>query len=205
MALFLKIHPKNPQKRLIEQAVAILKSDGVAVYPTDTAYGLGCTLTNRRGVERIIQIRRLPASHRFSILCPNLSDISRYGRMDTGTYRLLKRFLPGPYTFVLGATREVPKNILPRRKTIGVRIPGNPICLDLLEAMGEPLISTTVRLPDEEEILSDPFEIQDRLGGVVDLVIDGDVLYSDPSTVVDLSEGTPVILREGAGDSSVFF
>ena len=145
------------------------------VYPTDTAYGLGCTLSNRRGVERIIQIKQLAANHRFSILCPDLAEIARYARVDNATYRLLRRHLPGPYTFVLEATRDVPKNILPRRKTIGLRIPGHPICLALLQAVGEPLLSTSVRLPHEERVLVDPEEIYQRLSGQVDLVIDGGI------------------------------
>ncbi|MEO5363346.1 MAG: L-threonylcarbamoyladenylate synthase [Magnetococcus sp. DMHC-8] len=204
MVSLVQIHPENPQKRLIAQAAELLQSGGVIVYPTDTAYGLGCTLSNRKGVERIIQIRQLPANHRFSILCPDLAEIARYARVDNATYRLLRRFLPGPYTFVLEATRDVPKNILPRRKTIGLRIPGHPICLALLQAVGEPLLSTTLRLPNDEHVLTDPEEIHQRLAGQVDLVIDGGILLTEPSTVVDLTEAAPVILRSGAGDPAVF-
>ncbi len=204
MVQFFGIHPETPQKRLIDQAVDILKRDGVLVYPTDTTYGLGCGINNRKGVNRIIRIRRLPASHRFSLLCPDLSDIARYARVDNRTYRILKRFLPGPYTFVLEATREVPKTILPRRKTIGLRIPGNPVCLELLRRFGQPLLNTSLKLPDDEEILSDPDDFRKKLGNQVDLIIDGGILPSKPSTMVDLTGDTPEILRVGAGDPEVF-
>ncbi|MBF0097990.1 MAG: threonylcarbamoyl-AMP synthase [Magnetococcales bacterium] len=204
MASLLSIHPENPQKRLINQAAEILRNGGVIVYPTDTAYGFGCTLSNRRGVERIIQIRHLPSNHLFSILCPDLAEIARYARVDNATYRLLKRHLPGPYTFVLEATRDVPKNILPKRKTIGLRIPSHPICQALLQEVGEPLLSATVRLPNAEDALSDPEEIHKRLGNQVDLVVDGGVLTTSPSTVVDLTADQAVVLRVGTGDPSVF-
>ena len=200
MVPFVKIHPENPQKRLITQAADVLRGGGIIAYPTDTTYGLGCTISNRKGLERIIKIKQLPPSHRFSILCPDLAGIAHYARVDNTTYRSLRRFLPGPYTFVLEATRDVPKTMLPRRKTIGLRIPGHPICLALLQAVGEPLLSTTIRLPDDERILSDPNEIRERLSGQVDLVIDGGVLPPEPSTVVDLTGEHPVVLRRGAGD-----
>ncbi|MEO5339629.1 MAG: L-threonylcarbamoyladenylate synthase [Magnetococcus sp. MYC-9] len=204
MLPLLQIHPVNPQKRLIAQAVGLLREGAVIAYPTDTTYGLGCTLSNRRGVERIIHLKRLPPNHHFSILCPDLAEIARYARVDNATYRLLRRFLPGPYTFVLEASREVPKSILPRQKTIGLRIPGHPICLALLQDVGEPLLSSTLRLPNEERVLNDPEEIYQRLSAQLDLVIDGGILLSEPSTVVDLTGATPVVLRSGAGDPTVF-
>ena len=204
MVPFVKVHPDNPQKRLISQAAAMLCGGGIIAYPTDTTYGLGCTMGNRKGVDRIIKIKQLPVSHRFSILCPDLAEIARYARVDNTTYRTLRRFLPGPYTFVLEATRDVPKTILPRRKTIGLRIPGHPICLALLQAVGEPLLSTSIRLPKDERDLSDPDEIRERLSGLVDLVVDGGVLLSSPSTVVDLTGEHPVVLRHGSGDPGAF-
>ena len=204
VAHFFKVHPETPQKRLITQAVGCLEQDGVVVYPTDTTYGLGCAINSRKGVAQIIRIRQLPANHRFSLLCPDLADIARYARVDNSTYRLLKRFLPGPYTFVLEATREVPKTILPKRKTIGLRIPDNPICLELLRQFGQPLLNTSLKLPDEEEILSDPEAFRHVVGQQVDLIIDGGILSSEPSTVVDLTGDTPEIIRVGAGDPGAF-
>ena len=199
MVQFFKIHPENPQRRLISQTRLILARSGVIVYPTDTAYGLGCAIGNRKGVERILRIKQLPPSHHFSILCPDLSEISRYARVDNRIYRTLKRCLPGPFTFVLEATREVPKTLIPRRKTIGLRIPANPICLALLSSFGAPLLSTSLRLPGMDTILSDPEDMRQQLGDQVDLIIDGGILPANPSTVVDLTGDTPVVLRAGAG------
>ncbi|MBF0339407.1 MAG: threonylcarbamoyl-AMP synthase [Magnetococcales bacterium] len=205
MAQFINIHPKNPQPRLITQVAEILREGGVIVYPTDTTYGLGCGISSRKGVERILRIKHLPTSHQLSILVSDLSDIARYARVDNATYRLLKRFLPGPYTFILEATREVPKTILPKRKTIGLRIPDHPICLELLKSLGEPLLSTSMRFPGEnEEILSDPYVIHTRTDHLVDLVIDAGMLPAAPSTVVDLTGPSPEVLRAGAGDPTVF-
>lgn len=204
MAQFISIHPKNPQQRLIDQAAEIVQQGGILVYPTDTTYGLGCGISNRKGVERIMRIKNMASSHQLSILVSDLSDIAHYARVDNATYRLLKRFLPGPYTFILEATREVPKTILPKRKTIGLRIPDHPICLALLRACGEPLLSTSMRFSGETEIMSDPMEIHERTDHLVDLVIDAGLLPASPSTVVDLTGPTPVVLRAGAGDPGVF-
>ncbi|MBF0159527.1 MAG: threonylcarbamoyl-AMP synthase [Magnetococcales bacterium] len=201
--LQIQIHPQTPQQRLLRQAVTILEEDGVLVYPTDTTYGLGCTLTNRRGVERIIQIRKLPANHQFSILCADLSEIAHLARVDNRTYRLLKRFLPGPYTFILEASHDVPRTILPKRRTIGLRIPANPICLSLLRELGRPLLSSSMRLPSGD-ILTDPDLIREQVASMVDLIIDGGILLSEPSTVVDLTGSVPQILRHGAGDPAPF-
>ncbi|MBF0622056.1 MAG: threonylcarbamoyl-AMP synthase [Magnetococcales bacterium] len=203
MGQYFKIHPENPQKRLIDKAAAILEEDGIMVYPTDTNYGLGCSIFNRKGVERIVRLKELKSSHQLSILCADLSDISTYARVDNPTYRLIKRFLPGPYTFVLKASREVPKSILPKRETIGLRIPDHPICLDLLKAFGKPVLSTSFRLPGQQ-IESDPEKIREMVETQVDMIIDGGVLPSNPSTVVDLTGESPVVLREGVGDPSIF-
>ncbi|MEO5333643.1 MAG: L-threonylcarbamoyladenylate synthase [Magnetococcus sp. YQC-5] len=204
MAHFISIHPKNPQQRLIAQVAESVRQGGIIVYPTDTTYGLGCAISNRKGVERILWIKHLATSHQLSILVSDLSDIARYARVDNATYRLLKRFLPGPYTFILEATREVPKSILPKRKTIGLRIPDHPICLSLLRECGEPLLSTSMRFPGETEIMSDPEEIKIRTDHLVDVIIDGGIMPASPSTVVDLTGPAPVVLRAGAGDPTVF-
>ncbi|MBF0623559.1 MAG: threonylcarbamoyl-AMP synthase [Magnetococcales bacterium] len=205
MAQFFQMHPVTPQLRLLRQTAAILEQDGVIVYPTDTNYGLGCSIFSRKGVERIIKIKQLSPNHQFSILCPDLADISQYARVDNGTYRLLKRYLPGPYTFILEATREVPKTLLPKRKTIGLRIPDHPICLALLREFGKPLLSTSMELPDREGvIISDPREMRERLDKVVDLLIDGGPTRDRYSTLVDLTGDAPRVLREGAGDPTPF-
>ncbi|MBF0447142.1 MAG: threonylcarbamoyl-AMP synthase [Magnetococcales bacterium] len=203
MSQLFRIHPVNPQKRLIKQAADIIRENGIAVFPTDTTYGLGCQISNRKGVERIMQIKNLPSNHQLSILVPDLSGISRYARVNNQTYRLLKRFLPGPYTFILDSTRDVPKSILPKRKTIGLRMPDHPICLALLQELEEPLLSTSFRLPDED-IQGDPDQIAEKINGRVELVIDGGILLEKPSTIVDLTKGYPIVLRVGSGSPDVF-
>ncbi|MBF8271751.1 MAG: Threonylcarbamoyl-AMP synthase [Magnetococcales bacterium] len=204
MTLFLEIHPTDPQPRLIGQAAEIIKQGGILVFPTDTTYGLGCALDNRKGMEKIIRLKQLPPNHQFSILCPDLSEISRYARVGNQTYRILRKFLPGPYTFVLEATRDVPKTILPKRKTIGLRIPDHPICLHLLKAIDMPLVSTSLRIPGHDGILFHPDEIKELMKGRVDLMVNGGVLPEIPSTVVDLTEAVPQILRKGAGSVEAF-
>ncbi|MBF0436947.1 MAG: threonylcarbamoyl-AMP synthase [Magnetococcales bacterium] len=204
MTLFLEIHPTDPQSRLIQQAAGIIKGGGILAFPTDTTYGLGCALDNRKGMERIIRLKQLPPNHQFSILCPDLANISRYARVGNQTYRILRKFLPGPYTFILEATRDVPKNILPKRKTIGLRIPDHPICLHLLQAIDVPLVSTSLRLPGHEGILYHPDDIKGLLKDKVDLMVNGGVLPEVPSTVVDLTDTVPQILRKGAGPVEAF-
>lgn len=204
MGLYLEIHPDNPQPRLLTQAADLVKGGGVVVFPTDTTYGLGCDIFNRRGIERIIQIKRLAPNHQLSMLVGDLTDVARYARVDNRNYRILKRYLPGPYTFILEASREVPKTLLPRRKTIGLRIPANPICLGLLRAVGEPLLSTSLRLPGEEGILTDPRLFCDDLEHQVDLIIDGGELPALASTIVDLTGELPEVLRVGEGDPTPF-
>ncbi|WP_085442024.1 L-threonylcarbamoyladenylate synthase [Magnetofaba australis] len=203
MSQFFTIHPDNPQPRLINQAVSILNQGGVIVYPTDTTYGLGCLIDNRKGIERITQIKRLANNHQLTMLCADLSQISEYAMVDNQTYRLLKRFLPGPYTFVLDATREAPKSMLTKRKTIGLRVPDHAICHALLEQIGKPLLSTSLKLPGEE-ILSDPVAFRSVMEKRVDLIIDGGVLPEHPSTVVDLTGGAVEVLRVGSGDPAPF-
>ncbi|MDI6615690.1 MAG: L-threonylcarbamoyladenylate synthase [Syntrophaceae bacterium] len=200
--MLLKIHDKNPQMRLIRKAVQVLSDGGIVVYPTDTAYGMGCDLFNKRGIERIYEIKRRSRTQPFSFICSDLSDISNYAVVTNYAYKIMKRLLPGPYTFILGASRLVPKILLPKRKEVGIRIPDHEVCLSLVREFGGPIISTTVRLPDEE-ILTDPEIIEERIGHSVDLVIDSGILSPELSTVVSLVDDTPEIIREGKGDADV--
>ena len=200
--MLLKIHDKNPQMRLIRKAVQVLSDGGIVVYPTDTAYGMGCDLFNKRGIERIYEIKRRSRTQPFSFICADLSDISNYAVVTNYAYKIMKRLLPGPYTFILGASRLVPKILLPKRKEVGIRIPDHEVCLSLVREFGGPIISTTVRLPDEE-ILTDPEIIEERIGHSVDLVIDSGILSPELSTVVSLVDDTPEIIREGKGDVDV--
>lgn len=205
MTQIFRIHPDNPQKRLIHQAVGILRDGGVIVYPTDAAYAFGCMLGNKSALERIVQIRQLGEKHQFTIACNNLSSLATYARVDNWAYRLLKHNTPGAYTFILAATAEVPRRLLhAKRKTIGLRIPDNNIALALLEELGEPLMTTTLIMPGEKEPLIDPEEIYDQLSRRVDLVIDGGWGELSVTTVVDMADSTPVIIREGKGDPKPF-
>ncbi len=205
MSQFFSIHPENPQARLIHQAVDIIRQGGVIVYPTDSAYALGCHLGDKQAVTRMRQIRRLDDDHDFSLVCRDLSDLGMYARVSNTAYRLLKAATPGPYTFILQATREVPRRLVhPKKKTIGVRVPDNNICAALLDVLGEPLMSSTLILPGDEYPLTDPHEIRELLEHQVDLVIDGGFCGLEPTTVVDLENDVPVILREGCGDLELF-
>ncbi len=205
MSQFFYVHPDNPQTRLINQAVAIVRQGGVIVYPTDSGYALGCLVENKQGFERICRIRRLTDKHHFTLLCRDLSDISTYAKVDNATYRLLKNNTPGRYTFILKGTKEVPRRLLnPKRKTIGLRVPDNQIALDLLAALGEPMMSTSLILPDKNVTESDPEVIRLALEHAVDCIIHGGHLGEKPTTVVDLSDEMPIILREGTGDITPF-
>ena len=205
MSQYFQIHPVDPQPRLIRQAVKILRDGGVVVYPTDSIYALGCSLDAKPAVERIRKLRQMDQSHNLTLVCRDLSDIGTYARVDNISFRLLKAHTPGPYTFILKATNEVPRRLQnPKRKTIGIRVPDNPIVRALLEEHGEPILSSTLALPDDDMPLSDPEDIRDRLEHFVDLVVDGGNCGLEPSTVVDLSDGPPRILRHGRGDPSVF-
>ncbi|MDO9514602.1 MAG: L-threonylcarbamoyladenylate synthase [Syntrophales bacterium] len=201
--MLLKIHDKNPQIRLIKKAAQVLSEGGLVVYPTDTAYGMGCDLFNKRGIEKIYEIKRRSKGQPFSFICADLSDISNYAVVTNYAYKIMKRLLPGPYTFILGASRLVPKILLPKRKEVGIRIPDNEICLSLVREFGGPIISTTVKLP-EGGILTDPEIIEEKLGHSVDLVIDGGVLPPELSTVVSLVDDIPEVIREGKGAPDVF-
>ncbi|MGO2320091.1 MAG: L-threonylcarbamoyladenylate synthase, partial [Vibrio toranzoniae] len=195
----------NPQARLISQAVAIIRNGGVVVYPTDSGYALGCQLENKQALERICKIRRIDDKHNFTLLCRDLSELSLYARVDNVAFRLLKAHTPGAYTFIFKATKEVPKRLMnAKRKTIGIRVPDNKIALDLLEAMGEPLMSTSLILPGNETTESDPEEIRDSLEHAVDVILNGGYLGEQPTTVIDFSDDDAVILRRGAGDPAPF-
>ena len=205
MSQFFYVHPDNPQARLITQAVAIIRSGGVVVYPTDSGYALGCQLENKQALERICKIRRIDDKHNFTLLCRDLSELSLYARVDNVAFRLLKAHTPGAYTFIFKATKEVPKRLMnAKRKTIGIRVPDNKIALDLLEAMGEPLMSTSLILPGNETTESDPEEIRDSLEHAVDVILNGGYLGEQPTTVIDFSDDDAVVLRRGAGDPAPF-
>ncbi|HSC76262.1 MAG TPA: L-threonylcarbamoyladenylate synthase [Pseudomonadales bacterium] len=200
MSQFFQIHPDNPQARLIKRAAELIREGAVVVYPTDSAYALGCHLGDRKALDRIMQLRAVDKHHNFTLMCRDLSELGTYAKVDNSTFRLLKANTPGAYTFVLLGTSEVPKRLLhEKRKSIGLRIPDNRIALALLEELNEPLLTSTLILSGETEPLNDPYDIRDRLEHQVDLIIDGGYCGLEPTTVVDLRDGAPVILREGAG------
>lgn len=205
MSQFFRIHPVNPQTRLIHQAVEILRKGGVIVYPTDSAYALGCPIGDKKAIERIHAIRRLDQDHHFALVCRDLSELGLYARVTNSAYRLIRTATPGAYTFVLPATREVPRRLVDtKRKTIGLRVPDNEICRALLGEMGEPIMSTTLILPGDEYPLTDPLEIRDLMEHQVDLVIDGGYCGLESTTVVSFEEDVPTIIREGMGNVSLF-
>ncbi len=200
MSLYIRVHPRNPQPRLIAQAVAVVRQGGVIVYPTDSSYALGCAIDAKGAQERIRRLRRLSPNHDFTLMCRGLAEAALYARMDNRAYRLLRALVPGPYTFLLKATREVPRRLQnPKRKTIGIRIPDHPVALALLEALGEPMLSSTLILPSDEHPLADPEEIRERLEKQVDAILDGGPGGLDPTTVVDLTDDVPVVIRRGKG------
>lgn len=205
MSQYFYVHPENPQPRLINQAIDMVREGGVIAYPTDSAYALGCQLGDKQALERIVRLRQLDERHNFTLICRDLSDIANYAKVDNQTYRLLKNHTPGPYTFILQATSEVPRRVLhPKRKTIGIRVPEHAICQALLAALGEPMLTTTLQLPGDEFPLDDPEVIRDRIGKQLELIIDGGHGTLESTTVVDLSDGSPVVVRAGAGDPSPF-
>lgn len=204
MSQFFYIHPENPQTRLINQAVDILRQGGVIVYPTDSGYALGCMLGEKHAMDRIVQIRRLPENHNFTLVCSDLSELSNYATVSNVAYRLIKNNTPGRYTFILTATKEVPRRLMTKRKTIGLRVPDNQIALDLLKVLGEPILSCSLMLPNEEITQSDPEEIRDYLEHQVDLIIHGGYLGQQPTTVIDLTDDMPVVIRQGSGSVEPF-
>jgi tRNA threonylcarbamoyl adenosine modification protein (Sua5/YciO/YrdC/YwlC family) len=205
MSQFFEIHPQNPQPRLIRQAAETIRSGGIVAVPTDSAYALVCRLDDKAAVERLRQIRGVDEKHHLTLLCRDLSEIALYARVDNQQYRQLKATMPGPYTVILAATHEVPRRLShPSRKTIGLRVPENRITLALLEELGQPLIGTTLQLPGDEHMLSDPDEVQQRIGKQIDLVIDGGAGTLEPTTIVDLTGPEPTLLRQGRGDPAAF-
>lgn len=205
MSQFFVIHSANPQPRLIKQIADLVRGGAVIVYPTDSGYALGCHLGDKDAVARIRQIRGVDDKHHMTLVCRDLSEIAHYSRVDNVQFRLLKSNTPGSYTFILDATKEVPKRLQhPKRNTIGLRIPDHPVALALLEELGEPLLSSSLILPGEDEIMHDAEEINDRLSKQVDLVIDGGPVGMEPTTVIDLTGNTPVLIRKGKGDASPF-
>jgi len=205
MAQHFQIHPENPQPRLVKQAAQIISSGGIVAAPTDSAYALVCRLDDKAAVEKLRRIRGVDDKHHLTLLVRDLSQIAHFARVDNTQYRLLKATMPGPYTVILEATREVPRRLShPSRKTIGVRVPENHIMLALIEELGEPLIGTTLQLPGDDHMLSDPDEVLERLGKQIELVIDGGAGTLEPTTVIDLTGAAPELVREGRGDPAAF-
>lgn len=205
MSQYFEVHPETPQPRLVRRAVEIIRAGGLVAYPSGTTYALGCGLGEKAAVERIRALRQLDERHHFTLACRDLSDIGSYTRMDNTAFRLLKAHTPGPYTFVLRATAEVPRRLQhSRRRTVGIRVPDHPVARAILTELGEPLTTSTLLLPDEGYPMTDPAEIRDRIGRQLDAVIDAGPGGLEPSTVVDLSGEAPQVLRHGAGATDVF-
>ena len=200
-APILEIDPAHPQPRVVERAVSVLSSGGLLAFPTDTYYGLGCDLFDKRAIERIYQLKQLPRSHELSFVCQDLAEIARYAIVDNSAYRVLRRKVPGPFTFVLPATRLVPDLALRRQKTVGIRIPDSPIALEIVKQLGHPLVSTSAAAPDGE-VLIDAKDIKEKLGHGLDLILDGGYKANEPSSVIDLTGPEPKVGREGKGDVS---
>ncbi|MEH8020291.1 L-threonylcarbamoyladenylate synthase [Rheinheimera metallidurans] len=205
MSQFFHIHPDSPQQRLLKQAVQIIQQGGVVIYPTDSGYALGCHVGDKGAMERILQIRQVSGDHNFTLLCRDLTELSVYAKVENTAFRLIKNNTPGPYTFILRGTKEVPKRLLnDKKKTIGLRIPENKIALALLEELGAPLLSTSLILPGERFAESDPEDMRLRLEKQVDLILHGGVIGEAPTTVIDYSNDEPVVVREGRGDPTPF-
>ena len=203
MARLVELHPADPQPRRIAEIVATIRSGGLLAYPTDSSYALGCHIGDKRAMDRIRRIRKTDKNHNFTLVCSDLSEISLYARTDNWAYRLIKSLTPGPYTFILQATREVPKRLQhPRRKTIGIRVPDNAIVQAILGALGEPIMSSTLTLPGDDTPLTDVNEIEARIGHQIDLIVEGGTTGVEPTSVIDLSEGSINILRKGRGDTT---
>jgi tRNA threonylcarbamoyl adenosine modification protein (Sua5/YciO/YrdC/YwlC family) len=200
MSQYFHIHPENPQRRLIVHAVEIIKAGGIVIYPTDSAYAIACHLDDKHALDRIRNIRKLDEKHDFSLVCKDLAQVSTFTKIANDAYRLIKTLTPGAFTFILDATKEVPRRLQDeKKKTIGIRIPDNVIALALIEELGEPLVTTTLVLPDDADAMSDPYEIRLRLEHEVDLIIDGGVIDYQPTTVISFANGGAEIIRQGKG------
>jgi tRNA threonylcarbamoyl adenosine modification protein (Sua5/YciO/YrdC/YwlC family) len=201
MAELIAIHPKNPQERLLTQVSDLLGNGGIVAYPTDSCYAFGWRLGDKNAQDRIRRLKKLDKHHYFTLICRDLSELATYARVSNQAYRILRSLTPGPYTFILPATRQVPNRLLhPKRRTIGLRVPSNPIAQGLLDVLGEPLMSTTLKLPEDAEPLTDPYEIRDRLDDKLVAVIDAGFCGANPTSVVDMTGSVPEIVRRGAGD-----
>jgi len=201
--MIITINPKNPQRRLIRRVVEVLEGGGAIGYPTDTIYGVGCDLFNQEAIRKIHRLKKLEGKKPLSFICSDLKDISRYAYVSNYAYKMMKRLLPGPYTFVLKATKLVPKIAMTKQNTVGIRIPDNKICLALVKELGHPIISTSVYKPDEG-LFNEPAEIEERFGKQLDLVIDGGVIVAEHSSIIDLTGDSPKVIRKGKGDVSLF-
>ena len=199
MSQFFSVHPTHPQQRLLARAAEIVRAGGIIAYPTDSTYALGCNIGDKTALARIRSIRRLPTRHLFTLMCRDLSELATYAMVDNISYRLIRRYTPGPYTFILKATREVPRRLMSPRRTIGLRVPDCPVTLGLLAQLNDAMMSTTLQLPREDFALTEGSEIRDRLEHAIDLVLDGGTCSRDPTTVIDLTGDAPTVARAGLG------
>ena len=205
MARIVEMHPTDPQPRRIAEVVACIRQGGLIAYPTDSSYAFGCHIGDKRAMDQIRRIRRTDRNHNFTLVCADLSEISVYARVDNWAYRLLKAYTPGPYTFILEATREVPKRLQhPKRRTIGIRVPNHPVVRAILETLGEPIMSSTLLLPGDDMPMTDAHEIDERIGNQIELIVEAGPVGIEPTSVLDLSSGTVEVLRTGRGDVSAF-
>ena len=205
MSQHFKVHPVNPQRRLLQRAVDVIRAGGIVVYPTDSSYAFGWHIGDKAALEKIRRIRQTERDHDFTLACRDLSEIATYAKVDNSEYRLLRAHTPGPYTFILRATHETPKRLQdPKRRSIGIRVPDHPIAQGLLELLGEPLMSSTLLLPGDSLPLTEPDEVVERVGKLVDAIIDGGACGMEPTSIIDLSRGEVTVLRKGKGDTSAF-
>jgi tRNA threonylcarbamoyl adenosine modification protein (Sua5/YciO/YrdC/YwlC family) len=204
VAKLIEIHPTDPQPRLVASIVAIIRAGGLIAYPTDSSYAFGCHIGDKRAIDRIHRIRRTDKKHNFTLICSDLSEISTYARIDNWAYRMLRSMTPGPYTFILEATREVPKRLQnPKRRTIGLRVPDHTLVQAMLQSLGEPIMSSTLLLPGDDMPLTDPMEIEERIGSQIEAIVDAGPTGIDPTSVIDLTGGSAEVLRVGRGDVSL--